>query len=69
MTGGIFMAIVGVYIMSFGNLRDFDILVFIGAVMATIGFVISWHYEDDYRYYIGKLQKEMDFYRKKDSNA
>lgn len=65
MTGGIFMAIVGVYLMSFGNLRDFDILVFIGAVMATIGFVISWHHEDDYRYYIGKLQKEIDILKVK----
>ena len=60
MTGGIFMAIVGAYLLSYGNLTHNGLFLWVGPILVTIGFVISWHYEDDYRYYIEKLQKEID---------
>lgn len=58
MTSGAFMGIVGTYLMLFSMLKESEMLNWIGLILATIGFFITAHYEDQYKYRIERLEKK-----------
>lgn len=58
MTSGSYMGIVGVYLMLFGMLKESEPLNRIGLILATVGFFVSWHFEDEMKYRLERLEKK-----------
>lgn len=57
MTSGSSMMAVGVYLMLFANMVEIKWLNIIGTILATVGFIIMAHCEDNYNYRIMCLEK------------
>lgn len=57
MTSGTYMGIIGTYLMLFGMIKEVEPLNWAGLILATVGFCVLSHHEDEYRYRISKLEK------------
>ena len=60
MTSGAYMGIVGTYLMLFSMAKELPVLNWIGLILATIGFCVTAHYEDQYKYRIERLEKKVE---------
>ena len=58
MTSGASMMVVGVYLMLFGTMIESNLFHWAGLILATVGFCVLSHYEDEYTYRLRKLEKK-----------
>ena len=59
MTSGAYMGTVGTYLMLFSMIKEFPLMNWIGLILATIGFCVMAHYEDEYKYMLVKIEKKV----------
>lgn len=57
MTSAVYMAIVGVYIMLYGQMRESVFLEYAGLITATAAHFVVGHVEDEYKYRLERLEK------------
>ena len=60
MTSGAYMGIVGTYLMLFGMLKESEPLNWIGLILATVGFFVTAHFEDEIKYRLTRLESEVE---------
>ena len=60
MTSGAYMGIVGTYLMLFSMAKEMPVMNWVGLILATVGFCVTAHYEDQVRYRLERLEKKVE---------